>query len=473
MAEAIVMPDLGAGMGEGTLINWTRAVGDTIRAGDVIAEIEADKTTVEVPSPIGGTIGQLIGEAGIVLKAGAVIGFMAEAGGSAAPAPAAAAPAANGNAAPAAPPQAAPAAAGEATIPYGGSEKDAVPQNAAPGSAAPGSGVDIQPAQAEADPDLPDGVRASPIARRLAEERGIDIRRVTGSGPNGRIVKADVEGYQPAAAQSAPAAPAGQPAPDAPPAAAQVTNTNPQAAPSLAPVFGPLPTGPDVEIIDTSKMRGRIAARMIESKQQIPHFYVVSEIDVDALLALRKQVNENLDDESKVSVNDLIVKALAVTLRQFPNLNSHYYGDKIVRHKRINIGIAVALPNGGLINVVSKDADRTPLSQMARAHKEMFARAREGKVKPDDVQGSTFTVSNLGGYDVDQFTAIISPPEAGILAVGTAKKIPVVLPDGSIGIGNRMKITLSADHRASDGAEGAQFMQSLKRVLEKPMLLLV
>jgi pyruvate dehydrogenase E2 component (dihydrolipoamide acetyltransferase) len=234
-----------------------------------------------------------------------------------------------------------------------------------------------------------------------------------------------------------------------------------------------VPSGPDVEIIETSKMRSRIARRMIESKQQVPHFYVTTEVDVDALLNLRKQINEGLDDDSKVTVNDLIVKAAALTLRQFPNLNTHFYGDKLVRYKRIHIGIAVALPNGGLINVVAKDADKTSISAIAAYNKEMIARARENKVKPDDITGSTFTVSNLGAYDVDIFSAIINPPESGILAIGTAKKVPIVKADGSIGVGNRMRVTISADHRVTDGAEAAQFLQTFKRLIEAPMQLLI
>jgi pyruvate dehydrogenase E2 component (dihydrolipoamide acetyltransferase) len=223
-----------------------------------------------------------------------------------------------------------------------------------------------------------------------------------------------------------------------------------------------------VEIIDVSKMRSRIAARMVQSKQQTPHFYVTNEIDMEPLLNFRKQLNAGVSDEQKISVNDLIVKATALTLRQFPNLNTHYYGDKFARHKRINIGMAVALPGGGLINVVAKDADRVALSVLAQSNREMIARAREGKVRPDDVQGSTFTVSNLGAYDVEHFLAIINPPEAAILAVGTAAKVPVVLPDGTLGVGNRMKVTISVDHRVSDGAEGAQFLQAFKALVENP-----
>lgn len=526
MADAIVMPDLGSGMEEGTLLNWTKQIGDTINEGDTIAEIETDKATVEVPSPISGKISQLIGEPGGALKVGAVIGYVGEGAPAGNESGNGASNGAAQNAAPAgtqAPAAAAPTPAqqgqvtpqsteGSDAVPYQGGEGDAVPEGgsgAAQNGSAPapamsnGAGVGTAQPVADEDPNLPGGVRATPVARRIAEERGIDLRMVRGSGPNGRVVKEDVENFNPAAAQAQPqtGGQAGQvrpttatptqradaPAPSgahgqgvsptttpptAPPAGAQVTDTAPQAAP--APNYGKIPeASADVEIIETSKMRARIAARMIQSKQQIPHFYVTMDIDVEPLLALRKQINEGLDEESKVSVNDLIVKAAALTVRQYPNLNTHYYGDKLARHKRINIGIAVALPAGGLINVVSKDADKTSLSEMARNHKAMIARAREGKIKPDDTQGETFTVSNLGPYDVDQFAAIISPPETGILAVSTAKKIPIVLPDGTLGVGTRMKVTLSADHRTTDGAEGAQFMQAFKNMVEHPMRLLV
>ncbi len=420
MAQEIIMPDVGSGVEEGILLNWTKQVGDSIASGDVIAEIETDKATVEVPVTVSGTILQLNGTPGQALRVGAVIGMVGAAGESAAPAPSAA-PAAKTNGA-------APAAA------------------SAPAPA---------PVEQEADGNLPDGIKASPVARKIAAERGIDLHAVPGTGPGGRIVKADVEGYTPAA-----------------PAPVTVSAPAPAPAPAVAaPTFGKLPEGPDVEIIETSRMRSRIAARMVDAKQQTPHFYVTVEVDVEPLLAFRKQINAALDDAHKISVNDLVVKATALALRDFPNLNTHYYGDRLARHKRIHIGIAVALPNGGLINVVAKDADRMSLSAIAAANKEMIARARDNKVKPDDIQGSTFTVSNLGPYDVEHFLAIINPPEAGILAVGSAKKIPVVLPDGTLGVGNRMKITVSVDHRVSDGAEGAQFVQRIKTLLENPAAL--
>ena len=240
----------------------------------------------------------------------------------------------------------------------------------------------------------------------------------------------------------------------------------------MKPTYGKMPAE-NVEVQDISRMRRAIANATINSKQMIPHFYVSMTMDVGPLLALRKQLNATLADEGiKISVNDMIVKATALTLRQYPNLNSHYYGDKIVRHKRINIGIAVALPNNGLINVVSQDADKMSLSEMAVKHKAMFERAREGKVKPDDTRGATFTVSNLGPFNVDFFSAIINPPEAGIIAVGSAKQTPVVLEDGTFGTANLMTITISVDHRVSDGAEGAQWLDTLRHMVENPMRLL-
>ncbi len=443
MAEPITMPNLGSDMSEGTLLNWVKNVGDQINSGDIIAEIETDKATVEVPSEVSGTILQLLGELGSTLTVGSTIGYVGAAG-EAPP---------GGSAAPAAPA----AAAEPAPTPEQKPLESAPAEPAAEPAAAPQPPAQAAPSE-NGDGALPGGVKASPIARKIAEEKGINLAQVTGTGPGGRITRSDVEGFTPSAA---------------PAAAPQAT---PAAAPSgITPAsFGELPSGPDVEIIDVSRLRSRIASRMVQSKQQVPHFYVTDDVDVEAMLNLRKQLNAvAIDDNQKVTVNDLIVKAAALTLRQFPNLNSHFYGDKIVRYKRINIGIAVALENGGLMNVVAKDADKTALGTLAAQNKAMIARAREGKVKPEDVQGSTFTVSNLGAYDVEHFLAIINPPEAGILAIASAKKVPVVLADGSLGVGNRMKVTVSVDHRVSDGAEGAQFLKAFKDILESPMRLLM
>ena len=420
MAETITLPQLGMNMREGTFLNWTKQVGDKIAAGDAIAEIESDKATIEVPSPNGGVLLQTLVNAGDVVQVGApiaVVGASGESGSAAAkpaPAPSTSAPA---------------------------------PTPAAP-TPVPASAATSVPAPIASDDDnLPGGIRATPLARKMAEERHIDLRNITGTGPSGRITKADVEAWQP----SVPAAPVTAIAPRSP---------------------NPVPVGPDVEELPLTRLRARIGSRMVESKQAIPHFYVTVTIDMGPAMALRKQINESLDDAHKVSVNDLVVKAAALTLRQFPNLNTHFYGDRLFRHKRVNIGIAVAMDGGGLINVVAKDADRTPISQIAARNKEMFAGARVGKVKPDDIENSTFTISNLGHYDVDTFTAIINPPEAGIIAVGTVQQVPVVV-DGALQVGMRMKCTLSADHRVTDGAEGAQFMQAFKKLLESPMRLLI
>lgn len=403
---------------DGLLLNWLKQVGDAVKTGEVLAEVEADKATVEVEATADGVLLEQRVETGAELSEGTVIAVIGAAGESAASA-------------------AAPVAA--AVV----SSAPAVPTQKASNGAAL----------------TPEGrVKASPLARVIAAQKGVDLGQVAGSGPGGRIVRADVEGFTPAAAPAA--APAAKPI----------------SVPSLgaAATYGALPQGDDVEIIDVSRMRHRIAENTILSKQQIPHFYVTTEIDVEPLLALRTRLNDSLKDEGiKISVNDMVVKAAALALKRFPNLNTHYYGDKLVRYKRINIGIAVALPNNGLMNIVAHDADKVALSALAVQNKERAERAREGKVKPEDIKGATFTVSNLGPYDVDVFSAIINPPEAAILAVSTAKKVPVVLPDGTLGVGSRMKITISVDHRVSDGAEGAEYLKHLKDLLENPMRLVV
>jgi pyruvate dehydrogenase E2 component (dihydrolipoamide acetyltransferase) len=410
---------------DGTLLNWLKNVGDSVNAGDVVAEVEADKATVEITAPEAGVITGISANVGDELKEGAVLGTVGAAG--------------------------------------------VTPQPAASPAAAPAQAATAQPQIAPTSQGngkvastTPEGrIKASPVARNIAADKGIDLTQVAGTGPGGRIVKADVEGFQPGAAPSVQDKAEPKPQPVA--TAVQIPGMPVRKSPE----------GPDVEIMDVSKMRQRIAANTVESKQWVPHFYVTADMHLDPLLQLRQQINAGIGDSGvKISVNDMIVKATALALLKFPNLNTHYYGDKLVRHKKINIGIAVALPNGGLMNVVAKDADKISLSALAQMNKEMIARAREGKVKPDDIQGSTFTVSNLGPYDVEHFIAIINPPEAGILAIGSGMKVPVVLQDGSVGVQTRIKITISVDHRVSDGAEGAQYLQELRGFIENPMRLL-
>lgn len=438
MAELVVMPKLGFDMKEGTFAAWVKKVGDSITSGDVIAEVETDKATVEVETYATGTLLHVMAGAGDILEVGApiaVIGapgedFSGLVGGGAAP-------------------KAAPTPEPVAEAPKAAASPASAPVPAAVPAPAPSSnGGNGHTAQ------MAGGIiKASPVARRIASERGINLNMVVGSGPNGRIIRQDVESFVPATV-TVTSAPAGG------------------GATLQAPTYKVMENIPH-EVIDTSKLRKTIARRMVEAKQWVPHFLVTMSMDTTALLDLRKQINAKLEKDQQITVNDLIVKATALTLRQFPNLNSHFHGDTIVRYHDIHIGIAVALPQGGLINVVAKHADKASLTALAKKNKEMIAGAREGKVKPEDIEGSTFTVSNLGAFGVDHFTAIINPPEAGILAIGASLRVPVVNLAGELTIGNVMKVTISVDHRVSDGAEGADFMRYFKELIEDPMRLLV
>ncbi|HXQ38499.1 MAG TPA: dihydrolipoamide acetyltransferase family protein, partial [Anaerolineales bacterium] len=304
---------------------------------------------------------------------------------------------------------------------------------------------------AQAEPAPSDGhVKASPLAKKIAKDNQLDLSRVQGTGPGGRVVRKDVEAALSSGAATKPAA--------KPPVSTPI--------PSLVPVSH------EDETIQLTKLRQAIARRMTESKTTVPHFYVTHEYKMDAVMALRKQLNEYLPENEKLSVNDFIVKAVALTLRQFPNLNSSFASStQVVRHGAVNVGVAVAVENG-LLTVVTRDTDQKPIRQISMDLKRMVAGAREGKVKPDDIEGSTFSVSNLGMYDVENFIAILNPPEAAILAVGSAREVPVV-ENGEINPGWRMKATVSVDHRVSDGAEAAQFMQALAGFLENPVRMLV
>ncbi len=413
---------------DGMLINWLKDVGETVKAGEIIAEVEADKATVEVESTVDGVVLSLQAEVGEEISEGSVIALV----GAADEAPAEAAPA-----------------------------EESAPE--APAAPAP----TVAPNGAAAV--TPEGrVKISPVARNVAADRGIDITQIRGTGPGGRITRSDVENFDPSAAPTVPAA---APADAKPiPAAAPVSSGEILSAKVRA---MPQPSD-DVEIIDTPKMRRTIAAGTLESNQQVPTFYVTTPMALDALMALRKQLNAELEPTGvKISVNDMIVKAAALALRQFPNLNTHYYGDKLVRHKRINIGIAVAPPAGGVIYVVARDADKVSLGTLAEGNRGMVERARDLKLKPEDTRGATFSISNLGPFDVSHFTAIINPPEAAVLAIGSGMKTPVVNDDGSISVSLRMNVTISIDHRVSDGAEAAAYLKLMKDIIENPMRLLV
>lgn len=443
MADYIVMPKLGFDMREAELVSWLKEEGEPVEKGEIIAEIESDKATLELEAQAGGILLKKLEEAGAVVAVGANIAIVGQEGEDIS------SMVGDGEAAaPPAPPEEAPGPAPATEAAARTPEAPAAP--AAP-SASPAAAPAPDGGEAVSD-EFPDGVRATPVARRIAGEREVDLRQVTGSGPGGRVRKADVEAFL----ERGPA-----PAPEAAPATAPAAPQQPAA----------VAAGPGSTEMKLTRMRQAIARRMSESKTTVPHFYVTTAVDMEAALALRKQINEMLPEEQKVSVNDLIVKAAALALRDFPNINASFAGDKLIRHNNINVGTAVAV-EGGLMTVVQKNTDSSTLSTIAADHKRMIAGAREGKVGIDDIEGATFTVSNLGGYDVDHFIAIINPPEAAILAVGTAAKVPVVR-DGEIVIGTQMKATISADHRVTDGAEAAEFMQRFKEILEQPMLLLI
>ncbi len=417
MAETINMPKLGFDMREGTLVRWVKNEGEEIKKGDVLAEIETDKATVEVESPASGVVLKLIASQGDVVPVNAPIAVVGQAGEKVELTP--------------------------VTNENEGSQTESKP------AAAPAS-VPAQPAPAPVPQTVSapsDGfVKASPLAKKIARDKNIDLASVQGTGPGGRVVRRDVESALASGAQFA-------------------GSSKPAFIPSFAAVSH------EDETVQLTKLRQAIARRMAESKTTVPHFYVAHEFNMDAVMTMRRQVNEYLPDDQKLSVNDFIVKAAALALREFPNLNATFAGDKVVRHGAVNVGVAVAV-TGGLLTVVNKNTDQMPLRQVSVDIKQKASRARDGKVKPDDIDGSTFSVSNLGMFDVENFIAIINPPEAAILAVGSAKEVPVV-ENGEIKVGWRMKATVSVDHRVSDGAEAAQFMQSLAKYLETPALMLV
>ncbi|TWG08661.1 pyruvate dehydrogenase complex dihydrolipoamide acetyltransferase [Saccharopolyspora dendranthemae] len=416
----IQMPRLSDTMEEGVIANWHKQVGDKVSRGEVVAEIETDKALMELEAYDDGVLEKILVEAGTTVPIGEPIAVLGDGSGAAAEAAPAAAPA---------PAAAAPAEAPAAT--------------AAP--AAPAAPAATEPAETPAGGPKP---KASPLAKAVAKEKGVDLGTVQGSGPGGRIIRADIE----AAASSSPAAPA--PAESAPAPASQT-------APAVA--------GDDVEEIPLSNIRKVTAKRLTESKQNAPHFYLTSAIDVTELMEFRGNLNERLQAAGgpKVSVNDLIVKAVATSLRANPGVNVSFAGDKMLQHKRINLGVAVAI-EGGLVVPVVKDADRKSVSEIATESRELAGRAREGKLKLDEMSGGTFSISNLGMFGIEQFSAVINPPEAGILAVGAARD-EVQVRDGEFVARKILRVTLSADHRAVDGAVGAAFLQQFTSLLEDPL----
>ncbi len=424
MAELINMPKLGFDMREGKLGEWVKKEGESVGQGETIAIIETDKASVEVPAFRSGVLHKILVPVGESVPIGTPIAVIGEPG----------------------------EMVNLAALGVGPAAPSSVAAKAEVRAEAPAV---TAPAQAP-QPALEGGrLAASPVALRMASELGIDLRQVIGTGPGGRIIKRDIEAYlaaQDRAAQEAKVAPAPVVAPPMP-----------------IPSYEPTPEG--YRAVPLTGMRQTIARRMVESKTTAPHFYITVDVDMEAAMALRSQLNALLPENEKISVNDFIVKAAALALRQFPNLNATFAGDEIRVHESVNIGIAVAR-EAGLVVTVVRDCDKKPLAQIAVEARELVARAREGRMKPDDMVGGTFTISNLGMFDVENFIAIIGPGQAAILAVSTVKQMPVV-KDGQLAVGTRMKATISADHRVTDGAEAARFMQAFKAALEQPLRLLL
>ena len=434
MATNITMPQMGFDMTEGTIAAWLKQEGETVAKGDPIAEIETDKTTIQIEAFASGVLAKIVVQAGQKTPVGEVIGVIAAPG--------------EAVGAPAAPKPAAPKPA------------ESKPAEAKPAEATPAASAAAAPATAAI---VNTGrIMATPVAKRIAEERGLDLRTIIGTGPEGRIVKTDVEAAL--AAGSVRIAPVA--APVVTPVAAPVA----VAAPVSAPVVAVAAAAVAVQSSGRkplTRMRQTIVQRMTQVKGPVPHYYVSMQVEMDAALALRVQINESLKaDGVKVSVNDMVVKAVATSLRRFPNFNAAFGGDAIELREQINIGIAVAM-DGGLIVITLKDADKKTLRQIGAEVPAVAARVREGKGQPGDMGGQTFTTSNLGMYGVDEVIPIINMPDSGILGIGGASAQAVVR-EGQIVIRTMMKLTLAGDHRVTDGAEGAQFLGEIKRLLENP-----
>ena len=410
MATSIVMPQMGYDMKEGTVVRWHKQEGDPVSRGEVIADIETDKATVEFEAYTSGVLRKIVVPEGVAIPVGRLIAVITEPDEplpddilADEPAPAVAAAGDRGD-------KEAPAAVPAVTMP--------------------------RPGQAPA----PDGeIRASPIARRLAREKGIDLALITGTGPGGRIVEDDVLNYA-----EAPAVPA----------------TGSTSAPA-----------PEGERVELSRMRQAIARVTVDSKRDAPHFYVTADVDMTKAMVLRGDVNQAIPAESRVSVNDLVIKACAIALERYPKFNATFRGDYLQMNPRINIGIAIALEAGLIVPGIS-DCEGKSLLDIATASRDLISRANSGTLRNEEYSGTTFSISNLGMFDVDSFTAIIFPPHAAVVAVGTVKEQAVVR-EGALAVAQIMTATLSVDHRVADGAEAAVFLMEVKKLLENPVSLML
>jgi len=443
MATEILMPALSPTMEEGTLAKWLVKEGDAVKSGQILAEIETDKATMEFEAVDEGVVGKILvaeGTAGV--KVNTPIAVLLDEGEDA-------------SSAVAKPAAAASSSASSAVASSGGSSATSAPAAApvaAPVAASSGARV-----------------FASPLARRIAKEKGLDLTAVKGSGPHGRIVRADVEGAQPRAAK---------------PAAAPVVEAPKAAAPAPAKPAGAMPTGMAAETVlkmyadrpfeevALDGMRRTVAARLTEAKQTIPHFYLRRDVKLDALMAFRETLNKQLEGRGvKLSVNDFIIKACAMALQAVPAANTVWAGDRMLRLKPSDVAVAVAV-EGGLFTPVLRDAEKKSLSALSAEMKDLATRAKTKKLAPHEYQGGSFAISNLGMMGIENFDAVINPPHGSILAVGAGIKKPVVMADGTIGVATVMSMTLSVDHRVIDGALGAEFLKAVIEALENPMVML-
>ena len=435
MPTEILMPALSPTMEEGTLAKWLVKEGDTVSSGDLLAEIETDKATMEFEAVDEGIVGKiLVAEGSEGVKVNTPIAVLLEDGESADDIGVASAPADNAS-----------------------PEKEAPKQSGAPAPTAA--------TPAPAAPAASDGTRlfASPLARRIAADKGLDLSAITGSGPRGRIIKADVEGVSASAKPAAPAAAA--------PAAASAAPAAMASGPS-ADTVAKMYADRDYEEVALDGMRKTIAARLTEAKQSIPHFYLRRDIKLDALLKFRGQLNKDLESRGvKLSVNDFIIKACALALQSVPDANAVWAGDRMLKLKPSDVAVAVAI-EGGLFTPVLRDSEMKSLSALSAEMKDLAARARDRKLAPHEYQGGSFAISNLGMFGIDNFDAVINPPHGAILAVGAGVKKPVVGADGELSVATVMSVTLSVDHRVIDGALGAQLLQAIVDNLENPMVML-
>ena len=455
MATSMVMPQMGYDMHEGKVVRWLKQEGEEVIRGEVIAEIETDKATVEYEAYTGGVMGKIVAQEGVIIPVGGLIAVITS--------------------------------PGEAVPEELLTDAAISDSNAAAAASAPAATATSAP-EAAAAPETSDGeFRASPLARRLAQERGIDLSAITGSGPGGRITEADIP------EQGAPAA---APSPSsnglilASPLAKRLarergidlntlSGTGPGGritevdVPQQAPVASesPTPAGLSSENIELSKMRQTIARVTVDSKREAPHFYVAIDIDMTKAMSFRRDLNDELDAEKRVSVNDLIVKASAIAISRHPKFNSFFRDDHLQMNASINVGIAIALESGLIVPGIN-GCEGKSLVEIAAASRDLVGRANSGTLRNEEYSGTTFSVSNLGMFDIESFTAIIFPPHAAVLAVGTVKEQPVVR-DGELAVAQIMKATLSTDHRVADGAEAAQFAVEIKKLLENPIGLVI